>query len=387
MEKIELNAPASGHLLKVVKGLLQFGWTVTQAPDDGRLARNGQLLVLRADKQDVRIRLFVYKVTGSSRGKPDERRVEITSTYEKKPNPLTKVRGFQDVVLGYDYDHDVYVGVDRKRMHEGGETGNASSFFDREGLEWTKQNEILIRPRAARLFSGGTEYHAFFKSARLPEYILNVDAIHAGSYAGYGLHSGRARAMKDDPSLEIPATIATDSALVLEGPGTPTIRPKISKKLVKAFEEGDTKTLTKRKISPEDLLAVKRKCEENGQIGEEFVLNFERRRLRAAGKEALAKAVKWVSQESTCEGYDILSFEVNGEKRFIEVKATSGNGRVFDMSDNEWRCAKAKGKTYFIYRVSEVRTRPVVKLYQNPAELEAKGLLHKAPSGWWIKLL
>jgi hypothetical protein len=383
-ETLEVNAPKSSHLLSVVQNLLQAGWVIRAAPRDGRLARNGQVLILRAGKQDVRLRLFVYKVTGSSRGKPDERRIEITSTYQKD---LKRKRGYQDVVLGIGYDRDIFVGVDARRIAHGGPTGNASSFFDREGLDWKKRDEILIIPRSAKLFPNGTEFHAFIKPSRLAEYFLNVEAIHAGSYAGHGPYSGQPRYRRAPASFTIPAELAGESQLELEGPAPTPLRLRVNYRLVKAFEEGDTKRVMRARISPEELLVIKRRCEENGHIGEEFVLNYERRRLRRAGKKGLAGKVKWVSQKSTCEGYDILSFELDGRKRLIEVKATAGKGRVFEMTDNEWRRAKQEGGKYYIYRVTEVRARPALKIFADPSALESKGLLRKSPSGWWITLL
>ena len=84
--------------------------------------------------------------------------------------------------------------------------------------------------------------------------------------------------------------------------------------------------------------------EENGRLGEEFVLNYERRALRRAGHRDLAERVEWVSQESVCEGYDILSYEVSGDEKWIEVKATKGNRRVFEMSDHERSTAVRQDK-------------------------------------------
>src|SRR6266568_9507337 len=165
---VAITAPAGSHIPAAMRALLESGWTIQRAPVNGRLLRNGQRVVLRSADGDARFRLFVYKVTGSGRGSPDERRIEITSTYQKG---LRRLAGYPDVVLGYDATHRIFVGVDAARIGHGGPTGNASSFFDRRGLEWKHVDRILLRPRAARLFPGGIEYHAFLKSARLAEYL------------------------------------------------------------------------------------------------------------------------------------------------------------------------------------------------------------------------
>jgi len=157
--------------------------------------------------------------------------------------------------------------------------------------------------------------------------------------------------------------------------------------LVKAFEQGKVKRLRRAKLTPEQLLDIKRRCEENGYLGEEHVLNYERRRLRAKGKNRLASRIRWVSKESVSEGFDILSFELNGAERWIEVKASAQRSRIFEMSENEWQTAKSGRSKYYIYRVTEVRTKPNVKIYRDPVQLEEQGMIQKSPSGWWVKLI
>jgi hypothetical protein len=165
------------------------------------------------------------------------------------------------------------------------------------------------------------------------------------------------------------------------------VKPRIANALVEAFEQGKVKRLRRAKLTPEQLIDIKRRCEENGYLGEEYVLNYERRRLRAKGKNRLASRIRWVSKESVSEGFDILSFELNGAERWIEVKASAQRSRVFEMSENEWQTAKSARSKYYIYRVTEVRTKPIVKIYQDPVHLEAEGMMQKSPSGWWVKLI
>ena len=63
------------------------------------------------------------------------------------------------------------------------------------------------------------------------------------------------------------------------------------------------------------------------------MLRFEHERLRRAGKKALAERVEHVAQTKGDHlGYDILSFEVTGQERLIEVKTTR-----FGASDSVFR--------------------------------------------------
>lgn len=380
MSTVNVTAPARSHLLAVVRALASAGWTIFRAPDDGALVRNGQLITLRSPDGELRIRLFVYKVTGSGRQKPDERRIEITSTYQKG---LARIPGHSDVVLGYDADHDVFVGVDPQRIGHGGPTGNASSFFDRDGLAWPRKDEILVRPRSAKLFPGELEFHAFVKPPRLAEYLFSLDDVHDGTYVGGGRYAGT-------PVGSSVSTLATSDAhgerLILDGPKSRRTRRPVSQPVMDAYEKGDAKALSRKKISPEEFLELKRRMEENGRLGEEFVLNHERRALRNAGKVRLAANVRWVSQESVCEGFDILSFEANGDEKWIEVKSTSGSLRTFEISDHEWRTCCSAGAKYYIYRVTNVRNKPKIESIRDPKQLEAQGRITKSATGWRVTL-
>jgi hypothetical protein len=153
--------------------------------------------------------------------------------------------------------------------------------------------------------------------------------------------------------------------------------------VVEAYERGGGR---RRPLTPEQLAEITRRMEENGRLGEEFVLNYERRTLRRAGRSALADQVQWVSQESVSEGYDIKSYDISGEEKWIEVKATTGSHRVFEMSQNEWNTCCAAGDKYYIYRVSNVRTSPAIEKIRNPQDLETRGGITRSATGWRVTL-
>jgi hypothetical protein len=384
MNTVELTAPTKSHLLTVVRGLVRCGWTIKAAPANGRLARNGQLISLETPKRTVRIRLFVYKVTGSSRELPDERRVEITSTYQKG---LQRRRGFQDVVLGLDPTKNIFVGIDPRRIEHGGPTGNASSFFDRKGLEWKRSDELFVAPRQAKLFDNGIEYHAFFKESCLPQYLLNVSRLHSGMTIDVAPTTRRSVGRRA-PKLRVPTSSTDGEILILQGRDLSAKPREALSQWVTAFEEtGQPRKRGKRKLSPSELMAIKRRCEENGYIGEELVLGRERARLKRADRPDLALQVSWLSLESVSEGYDILSFEVDGTKRYIEVKSAQGNAKSFEMSKNEWERAEELGARYFIYRVTYVRTDPKIRIIENPWAGLSDGRLERATVGWLVTIL
>ena len=58
-------------------------------------------------------------------------------------------------------------------------------------------------------------------------------------------------------------------------------------------------------------------------------------------------------------GYDILSFDVSGAERLIEVKTTSfGERTPFFVSANEVRFSKATGEQFKLYRLFDFKGAP-----------------------------
>jgi len=111
-----------------------------------------------------------------------------------------------------------------------------------------------------------------------------------------------------------------------------------------------------------------RKLKKLGDRGEKVVMDLEIRKLQEAGRKDLAKKVERVSLTSDSFGYDILSFEMDGTEKYIEVKATRakvGSANFF-FTANELREAK-QSKNYFIYMVYDVvSVSPKVWVIKNP---------------------
>jgi hypothetical protein len=90
-----------------------------------------------------------------------------------------------------------------------------------------------------------------------------------------------------------------------------------------------------------------------GSAGEEFVIRFERERLRRAGQRTLAERIEHVGRtEGDQVGYDIRSFEENGRDRLIEVKTTRfGAFTPFFASRNEVNVSETRDSDYHLYRL------------------------------------
>jgi hypothetical protein len=108
-----------------------------------------------------------------------------------------------------------------------------------------------------------------------------------------------------------------------------------------------------------------------GRRGEEFVLEFERRRLHDGGQPELARRIEWTAQvRGDGAGYDIQSYGLDGAARLIEVK-TTGLGKYFpfNVTANEVRCSEARPHQFQLYRVFSFG--PGARLYMLPGSLSA----------------
>src|SRR5690606_38526488 len=86
-----------------------------------------------------------------------------------------------------------------------------------------------------------------------------------------------------------------------------------------------------------------------GLLGEELVIHFEREKLKGLGFFDKAEEVK---KKIDGEGYDILSFDENGNEMYIEVKTTKGNSdEPFYLSINEKAFCELNSDKYIIYRL------------------------------------
>ena len=125
---------------------------------------------------------------------------------------------------------------------------------------------------------------------------------------------------------------------------------------------------SKKLLNKKDYIKENEKLIRFGDRGEKIVLDFERERLRKAELHELANKVERVSLKSDSFGYDILSFNSDGSKRFIEVKATNTNvdNTKFFISSNELDRARNL-KNYYLYIVYNITSKnPKIWIVGNP---------------------
>lgn len=97
-----------------------------------------------------------------------------------------------------------------------------------------------------------------------------------------------------------------------------------------------------------------------GSKGEELIWHNEQSSLRAAGRDDLARKVRWVSAEDgDGAGYDIHSFDPAGAERLIEVKTTTGHKQTpFFISENERAFSEERPEAFRLVRLFDFARQP-----------------------------
>ncbi|MGV6991245.1 DUF3883 domain-containing protein [Gordonia amicalis] len=127
-----------------------------------------------------------------------------------------------------------------------------------------------------------------------------------------------------------------------------------------------------------DYLAQEARNRSLGLAGELFVTELESRRLHAAGRRDLSRRVDHVAQtQGDGLGYDVLSFEVDGTEKLIEVKTTSFDKFTpFYVTSNELARSESDAPKFHVYRVFEFRDHP--KVFDLPGAIRENCLLDPA---------
>lgn len=100
-------------------------------------------------------------------------------------------------------------------------------------------------------------------------------------------------------------------------------------------------------IDENELLIQLERQRRLGLDAELLVIQHEYSRL--AKMPDLLEKIRHVAKINVGAGYDILSWESDGSKRYIEVKAVSPTDMKFYWSSNEVRVASELGAQYFLY--------------------------------------
>ena len=123
----------------------------------------------------------------------------------------------------------------------------------------------------------------------------------------------------------------------------------------------------KNKISETEFDDILEKQKELGINGEQVVFKYEKEYLNKNGRSDLAKHIRHISKQSISEGYDIISYDLDGNSKYIEVKTSKRIDSSFYISDNELKTSERLEHKYWIYRVIfiDINDYKIIKI-QNP---------------------
>ena len=124
----------------------------------------------------------------------------------------------------------------------------------------------------------------------------------------------------------------------------------------------------KKSVSKVDWEKHNARLKEIGDLGERLVVQREKRYLEQNDRPDLAAKVEWVANtKGDGLGYDILSWTLKGEKKYIEVKSTTGGlSAPFYVTRNEMEASEQYGRKYYLYRVyclTEESVEPPLNIY------------------------
>lgn len=130
--------------------------------------------------------------------------------------------------------------------------------------------------------------------------------------------------------------------------------------------------------SEQDLWNSLMETQLRARAAEEFIVKYEQRRLKKAQRSDLSELVERVSAKDVNAGYDIRSFENNGNLRYIEVKSSTSSHVSFYWSSLERNFALLHRDSYWIYFVPRTQELPKLKheitLIKDPIAVEDKYL-------------
>lgn len=118
-----------------------------------------------------------------------------------------------------------------------------------------------------------------------------------------------------------------------------------------------------------------RKNTELGKKGEDIVVEYEKTRLIIEGREDLADKVTTTRDiAGNAERFDVLSYDKDGNEKYIEVKTTKGSlNNIFHISESEVRFSHQYGERYYLYRVYNFNVKTMsadLKIIKGPIDRE-----------------
>ena len=247
-------------------------------------------------------------------------------------------------------------------------------------LSGQKYSKTVHRMRLLPKLDGRSEGSVELKHQNISAILLELDRPWIVGYKPrknyqHALYDVLVNRLENDKKVDELIEVAVDQ------PAIAPIVPTYTNLLVDApvikevAESVNPNKVRQRRGVKKDYLAAEASNRSLGSAGEEFVLNYERYKLLQFGKEKLSQKVEHVSAtKGDGLGFDILSFDVDGAEKYIEVKTTAfGKEAPFYVTRNELSLSKEQPEHFYLYRLFEFRSKP--KMFSMAGSLSEQCLL------------
>ncbi len=268
-----------------------------------------------------------------------------------------------------------------------------------DGGDWTAQEVSLVVAdylQMFRLFLAGQRFNKAEHLRRLQEIIgrskgsiefkrCNISAvlrdIEMQWLPGYAPRPNYQRLLAEEVVRQIDVQPEIDQAATLDAERPAVVPTDMDFTRIRvdaprsdfAVREQMTRMQIPRKMK-RDYLAREARNASLGRAGEELVLGLEEWRLRTGGHVHLANRIEHIAASNDAAGYDILSYEIDGREKYIEVKTTAyAKETPFYISKQEIDFAATNEESYRLYRVFEFRLDP--KLFELAGAIDKHCLL------------
>lgn len=138
------------------------------------------------------------------------------------------------------------------------------------------------------------------------------------------------------------------------------------------IKENNIKSDKENKKNNIDFVKKQENNTELGKAGEDLVYKKEKEILKNANREDLSEKVFLTREKDNTAPYDILSYNKNGEEKYIEVKTTMGNfEEEFYISESEVEFSEEHSENYYLYRIYNFNSKePNCEIYKGKINRE-----------------
>lgn len=218
------------------------------------------------------------------------------------------------------------------------------------------------RRRILPLLRGRTEGSIEFKNRNISAVLAKIGQpfirgyLPAFNYQKHLLEEAIFSYIRHEPEVEETFKLFADAPVSPKAGDFETILEEMPKK-ERLISEPEILYRSPVKIN---YIELEQRNQQIGLAGENLVLDYERWRLTHAGKDHLADKIEWVSQsQGDGLGFDILSKNINGTDRYIEVKSTKLTKEApFYFSALEYDFSNRHSSNFFLYRVFNLKADP-----------------------------